>query len=54
LTRKFRFYRGAVAIAAFIKDGKMILTKQYRHLPHKLIYDLPAGGIKEAGPSYVG
>jgi len=37
----------AVAIAAFTQDGKMILTKQYRHPMRRLIYDLPAGGIKE-------
>ena len=37
----------AVAIAAFTEDNKMILTKQYRHPLRKLIYDLPAGGMKE-------
>lgn len=37
----------AVAIAAFTEDNKMILTKQYRHPLRKLIYDLPAGGVKE-------
>lgn len=36
---------GAVAIAAFTQDNKMILTKQYRHPFSKIIYDLPAGGI---------
>ena len=36
---------GAVAIAAFTKDDKMILTKQYRHPLGKMINDLPAGGI---------
>lgn len=35
----------AVAVAAFTKDGKMLLVKQYRHPLGKLIYDLPAGGI---------
>ena len=38
---------GAVAIAAFTDDNKMILTRQYRHPLRKLIYDLPAGGIKD-------
>jgi len=36
---------GAVAIAAFTKDHKMVLTKQYRHPLGKMINDLPAGGI---------
>ena len=36
---------GAVAIAAFTKDDKMVLTKQYRHPLRKMIRDLPAGGI---------
>lgn len=36
---------GAVAIAAFTKDNKMVLTKQYRHPLGKMINDLPAGGI---------
>lgn len=38
---------GAVAIAAFTKDGKMILTKQYRHPFGRVIFDIPAGGIKD-------
>ncbi len=37
---------GAVAIAAFTEDNKMILTKQYRHPFGKIIYDIPAGGVK--------
>lgn len=40
-------FPGAVAIAAFTEDNKMILTKQYRHPLRKLIYDLPAGGMKD-------
>lgn len=42
-----RAFAGAVAIAAFTDDNKMILTRQYRHPLRKLIYDLPAGGIKD-------
>ena len=38
-------FAGAVAIAAFTKDNKMVLTKQYRHPLRKMINDLPAGGI---------
>jgi len=37
----------AVAIAAFTKDDKMILTKQYRHPFRKVIFDIPAGGMKD-------
>jgi len=36
---------GAVAIAAFTKDNKMILTRQYRHPFGRLMEDLPAGGM---------
>lgn len=35
---------GAVAVAAFTEDDKMILTKQYRHPFRRIIYDIPAGG----------
>jgi len=35
---------GAVAVAAFTEDDKMILTRQYRHPFRKIIYDIPAGG----------
>jgi ADP-ribose pyrophosphatase len=37
----------AVAVAAFTKDDKMLLVKEYRHPLGKLIYDLPAGSIRE-------
>jgi len=37
--------RGAVAVAAFTRDNKMVLTRQYRHPFRKLIEDLPAGGM---------
>jgi len=36
---------GAVAVAAFTKDNKMILTRQYRHPFGRLMEDLPAGGM---------
>jgi hypothetical protein len=41
-------FASAVAVAAFTKDNKMVLTRQYRHPLRRLIYDLPAGGIKDA------
>jgi ADP-ribose pyrophosphatase len=37
----------AVGIAAFTKDNKMILTKQYRHPFGKVVLDLPGGGVEE-------
>ena len=37
---------GAVAVAAFTEDNKMILTKQYRHPFRKIIHDIPAGGME--------
>jgi len=40
--------RGTVAVAAFSEDGKMILTKQYRHPLGEIVYDIPGGAI-EAG-----
>lgn len=36
----------AVAVAAFTKDNRMLLVKEYRHPLGKLIYNLPAGGIR--------
>lgn len=36
----------AAAVLAFTPEGKVILTRQYRHPLRKTIYDLPAGGIK--------
>jgi ADP-ribose pyrophosphatase len=42
---------GAVAVAAFTQDNKMILTKQYRHPFRQMIYDLPAGGIEKGETS---
>lgn len=38
---------GAVAVAAFTLDDKMILTRQYRHPFRQIICDLPAGGVEE-------
>jgi len=38
---------GAVGIAAFTEDNKMILTKQYRHPFGKVVLDLPGGGVEE-------
>lgn len=42
---------GAVAVAAFTNDNKMILTKQYRHPFGKMMHDLPAGGIMDGETS---
>ncbi len=36
---------GAVAVAAFTKDNRIVLTRQYQHPFGKLMLDLPAGGI---------
>jgi len=40
-------FPGAVAVAALTGDNKIILTRQYRHPLRKLIYDLPAGGMRD-------
>lgn len=37
---------GAVAVAAFTEDNRMILTKQYRHPFRKIIHDISAGGME--------
>jgi ADP-ribose pyrophosphatase len=42
---------GAVAVAAFTHDNRMILTRQYRHPFTQIIYDLPAGGVEEGETS---
>ena len=36
---------GAVAVATFTKDNKIVLTRQYRHPFGRLLEDLPAGGM---------
>jgi len=38
---------GAVAVAAFTKDNRIILTRQYRHPFGKMMHDLPAGAMIE-------
>lgn len=43
----FKASGAAVAIAAFTNDNKMILARQYRHPFGKVIYDIPAGGMKD-------
>jgi len=43
----FKVTGKAVAIAAFTKDDRMILTKQYRHPFGRVIFDIPAGGMKD-------
>jgi len=43
----FKALGNAIAVAAFTKDRKMILTKQYRHPFGRVIYDIPAGGMKD-------
>ncbi len=43
----FKTSKNAVAVAALTKDDKMILTKQYRHPFGKVIFDIPAGAMKD-------
>ena len=38
---------GAVAVAAFTTDNKIVLTRQYRHPFGTMMYDLPAGGMMQ-------
>ena len=40
----------ACGVLAFTKDGKIIITRQYRPGPDEVIYDLP-GGYVDAGES---
>ena len=37
---------GAVAVLAFDDQGRVVLTRQYRHPLRRTIIDLPAGGIE--------
>ncbi|RLI24180.1 ADP-ribose pyrophosphatase [Candidatus Bathyarchaeota archaeon] len=39
--------RGTVAVAALTEEGKLILTRQYRHPLRKVVYELPGGAIEE-------
>jgi ADP-ribose pyrophosphatase len=43
------YFKGgqAVGIAAFTKDNKMILTKQYRHPFGKVVLDMPGGAVED-------
>lgn len=43
----FRALGFAVAVAAFTEDNKMLLVRQYRHPFRRIMYDLPAGGMKK-------
>src|SRR4051812_50133 len=36
---------GVVAVLPFDADGRVVLTKQYRHPLKRIILDLPAGGL---------
>lgn len=37
---------GSASVLAFTDDGHVVLTRQYRHPLRRVLYDLPAGGIK--------
>ncbi|MFH1328942.1 MAG: NUDIX hydrolase [Candidatus Bathyarchaeota archaeon] len=45
--REMVLHRGAVAIIA-VKDGKVLMERQYRHSVKKLLWEIPAGTL-EAG-----
>ncbi len=49
-THEYVYFKstGTVAVAAFTKDNKIILTKQYRHPLKEVVYNIPGGAI-EAG-----
>ena len=48
-TREYVYFKsdGTVAVAAFTNNGKMILTKQYRHPLRRIVYDIPGGAVEE-------
>ncbi len=54
--RTFKYYyleggRHAVATVALTGEGKIVLTRQYRHPVGRVIYDLPAGRVgKDEAP----
>jgi ADP-ribose pyrophosphatase len=43
------YFKGgrAVGVAAFTKDNKMVLTRQYRHPAGKIVLDLPGGAVEK-------
>jgi ADP-ribose pyrophosphatase len=44
-TREFILHPGAVAVVALLDDGRLVLERQYRHAPGKVIIEIPAGKI---------
>jgi ADP-ribose pyrophosphatase len=46
-TREVVVHKGAVAILP-IEDGRVILVKQYRHATGEILWEIPAGVLKES------
>jgi ADP-ribose pyrophosphatase len=42
-TRTYIKHNGAAAVLPITKDGKLVLTKQYRYPVHKISIEIPAG-----------
>jgi hypothetical protein len=38
--------REAVAVVALTDEGRVLLTRQYRHPVRRILWDLPAGGMQ--------
>ncbi|MCX5782253.1 MAG: NUDIX hydrolase [Elusimicrobia bacterium] len=43
--REFLEHPGAIAVLPFLKNGKIILVKQYRYPIKKITYEIPAGKL---------
>ncbi|MGB9682231.1 MAG: NUDIX hydrolase [bacterium] len=48
-TREIVLHKGAVAVLP-IKEGKVVLVRQYRHATGEILWEIPAGVIKEDEP----
>lgn len=45
--RELIFHKGAVAVLAITKEGKIVLVKQYRKAIEAISYEIPAGKLEE-------
>ncbi len=46
-TREYIVHPGAAVVIPILKDGKLVLVRQYRYAPGAVFYELPAGVIDD-------
>ena len=47
-TREFILHPGAVAVVPLLKDGRIVLVKQYRYPIQQALWEIPAGKLEYA------